>query len=221
MKPLSLAPNLADQVYEAVLEEICSGVLAPGQPVVQEQIADALDVSRQPVVQALVLLKKQGFVEPAGRKGHRVSSLDPKLTHQVYAIRGALDRLAAREAAGNPAARSVLSIELDKGKTVFEGGDIKAMIAADAAFHQAIYRLAENPLISQTADVHWRHIRRTMGAVLRDGGWRKSVWPEHAAIADAIISGDRKLAGKLAERHVTGAAEFLAAQLRRNIALSA
>lgn len=221
MKPIALTPNLVDQVYDAVLEAICSGALGPGEPVVQEQIAESLNVSRQPVVQALVLLKKQGFVEPAGRKGHRVTPLDPNLARRVYAIRGALDRLAAREAAGNPDAKSVLPKALSVGKGLVATGSVADLIEADAAFHQAIYALADNPLIAETSDVHWRHIKRVMGAVLRDGAQRHSVWAEHEAIAAAIMAGDAKQAGKLAEKHVTRAASYLIGQLEQDLALSA
>ncbi len=221
MKPLAFTPNLVDQVYEAVLDAICNGSLAPGEPVVQEQVADSLNVSRQPVVQALVLLKKQGFVEPAGRKGHRVAPLDPAIARRVYAIRGALDRLAAREAARNPAAEAELTDALSKGRALLSNGTVADLIAADVAFHQTIYTLAGNPLIAQTADVHWRHIRRLMGAVLRDGTQRESVWSEHSMIADAIIAGDADLAATLAEQHVTGAADYLISQLEQDLAISA
>lgn len=221
MKPLALAPNLVDQVYDALLDAICSGRLAPGEPVVQEQVAESLNVSRQPVVQALVLLKKQGFIEPAGRKGHRVAPLDPELARRVYSIRGALDRLAAREASGNPDAGAALSDALEKGLALVSSGSVADLIQADAAFHQTIYTLAGNPLIAQTADVHWRHIKRVMGAVLRDGAQRESVWSEHAKIAEAIIAGKADLADSLAERHVTQAAEYLIAQLKQDLAISA
>lgn len=221
MKPLAFTPNLVDQVYDAVLDAICSGSLGPGAPVVQEQIAESLNVSRQPVVQALVLLKKQGFVEQAGRKGHRVTPLDPGLARRVYAIRGALDRLAAREASGNPEASTVLPEALEKGRVLISSGSIADLIEADVAFHQTIYALAGNPLIAETTDVHWRHIKRLMGAVLRDGSQRQSVWSEHADIAQAIIDGDAKRAGKLAEKHVTQASEYLIAQLEQDLAISA
>ena len=217
MKPLSTVPNLVDQVYERVLDEICTGRLAPGTQIVQEQVAEQLNVSRQPVIQALMLLKKQGFVEPAGRKGHRVTFLNPIFARRVYAVRGALDRLAAAEAAGNPAAGITMGNALATGLTLVESGDVADLIEADVTFHQAIYTLADNPLIAQTTDVHWRHIRRIMGQVLRDRDQRASVWDEHSRIADAIITGQADRAGELAERHVTEAAGNLVAQLEQEL----
>lgn len=221
LRPLSVTPNLVDRVYDAIADAICSGEMSPGMPLVQEQIAEALEVSRQPVVQALVLLKKQGFVEAAGRKGHRVTFLDPELARQVYAIRSALDRLAAREAAANPMASGPLEAALERGRRVLCAGVVGDLISADASFHQVIYGLANNPLIAQTSEVHWRHMERIMGAVLRNRDQRQNVWVEHEEIAAAICVGDADQAGDLAERHVTGAAAQLIAQLEEDLALSA
>ncbi len=220
MNPVVAVPNLVDQVYETVLEAICAGDLRPGEPVVQERIAEELAVSRQPVVQALVLLKKQGFVEPQGKKGHRVTDLSPALAQRIYAIRAALDRLAAMEVAraapNEPGIVTALKDILKTGRAIVASGSVADLIAADVNFHQTLYALSGNPMIAQTAEVHWHHIRRIMGAVLRDSGQRDDVWREHTDIVMAIIDGDPEQAGQLAERHVTAAAAMLVAHLERS-----
>ena len=45
-------------------------------------------------------------------------------------------------------------------------------------------------LIAETANHHWPHIRRAMGAVLQTVGLRRPVWDEHESILQAINSGD-------------------------------
>lgn len=232
MQPISSQPQLADQVYTALLDAIGSGRLAPGMPLVQERLATELNVSRQPVVQALLLLKTQGFVEAAGRRGLQVARLDPQTARRVYAVRGALDRLAARAAAqtvtdtaANRTARRTaeerLQTPLEAGRQAVAEGRVPALIEADIAFHQTIYSLSDNPLIAQSAEVHWFHIRRIMGAVLRDHNQRNTVWREHQAIADAILAGDVERAGALAEAHVEAAAAMLIGRLEDRLALSA
>ena len=52
---IEVAPDLVDQVYRALLGAISSGELAPGERLTQEDIAQRLSVSRQPVLQALRL----------------------------------------------------------------------------------------------------------------------------------------------------------------------
>jgi DNA-binding FadR family transcriptional regulator len=89
------------------------------------------------------------------------------------------------------------------------------MIAADLAFHAAIYAAAGNPLIEQSARLHWQHLRRVMGAVLQQMGQRQSVWDEHQAIADAIAAGDGERAGRLIEEHSRRSSDSLAGRLRR------
>jgi len=49
MKAIATQPNLVDQVKDALLAEIASGKMSPGERIIQEQIALALGVSRQPV----------------------------------------------------------------------------------------------------------------------------------------------------------------------------
>jgi len=58
-----------------------------------------LNVSRQPVLQALLLLRKQGFVRETGRRGLVVAELDPRFIGQLYEVRAALDGAACRGAA--------------------------------------------------------------------------------------------------------------------------
>jgi DNA-binding GntR family transcriptional regulator len=62
-------PNLTEQVYQRLLRAICDGELAPGARHMQEELAAALATSRQPVLQALCLLKQDGFAIEAGRRG--------------------------------------------------------------------------------------------------------------------------------------------------------
>jgi DNA-binding GntR family transcriptional regulator len=53
MKSMAVAPSLAEQVRDAVLDEIATGRWPAGSRVIQEQLAQQLGVSRQPVQQAL------------------------------------------------------------------------------------------------------------------------------------------------------------------------
>lgn len=66
MELLQIQPSLADQVHQATLSEIAGGKMTPGARIIQEQIARDLGVSRQPVQQALALLRKQGVLQGRG-----------------------------------------------------------------------------------------------------------------------------------------------------------
>ena len=205
------APDLVDLVYTRLLAAISDGSLAPGQRVTQEEIAEQLAVSRQPVLQALRLLKKDGFILDAPGRGVLVAPLDVKTVLQVYEIRGALDGLAARLAAARKTRLDPVLIE--QGRKAARGKNVNAMIEADLAFHNAIYAASGNPLLAQSAHQHWHHLRRVMGAVLQQTVQRKAVWDEHETIAKAIAAGDGERAARLIEQHSRRAGENLAREL--------
>ena len=208
---LQVAPDLVDQVYRALLDAISDGSLAPGARVTQEDLAEQLAVSRQPVLQALRLLKKDGLLLDAPGRGLRVAPLDAEWLARVYEVRGALDALAARLAA---ARRAVIDPRLiEQGRRAARGRHVKAMIEADIGFHTAIYAASGNPLIEQSAQLHWVHLRRVMGAVLQSSPQRETIWDEHAAIAAAIAAGDAKRATALVEHHGRQASDNLLARL--------
>ena len=206
--------TLSEVVYTRLLDAICAGDLAPGEALVQEKLAATLGVSRQPVLQALAILRREGFVEPADRRGYRVTDLSGEMVAQVYELRGALDRLAAGAAAkrAGPDARQRLEAVMREGDAALAAGDTARLIAADVAFHETIYALARNPLVEEAAAQPWRHIRRAMGAVLRDTAGRRGVWSEHRRIADAIIAGDVAGAEEAAAHHAAVAADRMLAE---------
>jgi DNA-binding GntR family transcriptional regulator len=208
---LEASPDLVDRVYRTLTDAISDGSLAPGERITQEDIAQQLAVSRQPVLQALRLLKKDGFVQDAPGRGLQVAPLDPQHTRNLYQVRGALDALAARLAAQRRYCMDPALLQA--GRRAARGSDVKAMIDADVAFHAALYEAAGNPLIGETAQLHWRHLRRVMGAVLRQMRQREALWDEHEAIAEAIAGGDAELAARLIEEHGRKASETLAARL--------
>ncbi|MDC1198805.1 GntR family transcriptional regulator [bacterium] len=101
MKPILAAPSLTDQVYDAIVDDICDGSLPAGAHLVQERLASKLGVSRQPVQQAMALLKANGMVEEIGGRGLRVAPLDLTQMRQRYEIRGGARR-PRRAACGRP-----------------------------------------------------------------------------------------------------------------------
>ena len=219
---LETSPDLADQVYRVLLDAISAGSLKPGQRITQEVLAEQLAVSRQPVTQALKLLKKDGFVQDApitgglaGRsRGLQVAPLDAHWIAQVYEVRSALDVLATRLAASRGTVIDPALIA--NGRAAVKRDDIKAMIDADLAFHTALYRAAGNPLIEQSALLHWHHIRRAMGEALQSSLLREPVWDEHEAIANAVNLGDAALAEQLMQRHCSHSSTNMGAQMDSN-----
>ena len=230
MKPLAVHPNLTQQVYEAIVDEICDGNLQAGAHLVQEDLAKRLGVSRQPIQQAMALLKADGMVVEIGRRGLQVTPLDLDLMRNHYEIRAALDRLAVRlsaaRVAGDPSASRAIARRggeiLLRGQAAVARGAVGEQVREDEAFHTMLYESSGNPLLARAAEPHWRYLRRAMGEVLRHAEPPREIWRQHAEILGAVAAGDADRAGTLAVEHDLRAAETLNAALAiRNAAAAA
>ncbi len=214
VKPVSQPPDLVNQVYISLRDAICEGQLVPGERLNQDQLAVQLQVSRQPVGQAIQLLKSQGFVRDTGRRGVEISQLSIEQITGLYQIRAALDGLAAREAAIHNPTKALTggSTLIEIGREKCRSGSIMEMIHADMEFHRFIYQISGNPVIDRTVAPHWYHLLRIMGQVLQSTPPLQQIWDEHAAILKAIDSGDSGQAQHLACQHGEQAAAKLAQQ---------
>jgi DNA-binding GntR family transcriptional regulator len=221
MIPLEPAPNLTDQVYARILEAITDRTLLPGQRVTQNELAERLGVSRQPVSHALHLLHRQGLLAESGRRGFEVTQLDPQRIRQLYEVRGALDALAARMAAGrvrtDATGRAQLEAALRAGRAIDKKTPLARLVALDVDFHSAIYRLAGNPAIEEIIAPQWPHMRRSMATVLAELDYRQSAWSEHETIAAHILSGNARAAAASAEAHAQVAGQRTEERLKTHV----
>lgn len=215
MEVLITQPNLAEQVRKAIVSEIAAGKLKPGERIIQEQIAQVLGVSRQPVQQALLLLKNQGVLRDAAGRGLVVTSLDPKQVRHMYEIRAVIEGLAFRKAAeNNPERAKKLGPALIlHGRKSVKSGAVAQMIAADIKFHDFIYSLSENPLIAPSMEVQWTNTQRVMGEVLIRDETPRDIWDQHEAMLQAVMAGDAMTAETMARQHITQAADFMIQRL--------
>jgi DNA-binding GntR family transcriptional regulator len=218
MIPLDPQPNLIDQVYGRILEAIIDRTLPPGQRIRQNELAEKLGVSRQPVSHALHLLHRQGLVAESGRRGFEVTQLDPQRIRQLYEVRGAIDALAARLAAErtrtDAAGRARLEAALRAGRAIDNKTKLARLIALDVDFHSAIYSLSGNPAIEEMIAPQWPHMRRSMATVLAELDYRESAWSEHEAIAAHVFAGNAKAAEAAALAHAQTAGRMTEERLR-------
>src|SRR5258707_8677673 len=218
MIPLDPDPQPDRPVFCGDLEAITDRTLPPGHRIRQNELAEKLGVSRQPVSHALHLLHRQGLVAESGRKGFEVTQLDPLRIRQLYEVRGAIDALAARLAArrvkADAAGRAPPAAALHAGCATDRATPLPQLIAFDVDFHRAIYRLSGNPAIEEMIAPQWPHMRRSMATVLAELDYRDSAWAEHETIAAQILAGNAKAAEAAALAHAQTAGRMTEARLK-------
>lgn len=216
MKTLQLPPTLVEQVHKAILSDIATGKLPSGTRIIQEQIAQELGVSRQPVQQALTLLRKEGVLQDAPGRGLLVAPLDLQHVRNMYDVRAVIEGLAFRKAAEHSA-----GLVAHKGAALIRAGrkaaasqSVGAMIAADMAFHNFVYALSGNPLVVPAMETHWTQAQRVMGEVLLREDKPRDIWDQHEALLAAVAAGKPAQAERLARQHITEAADFMIERLQ-------
>jgi DNA-binding GntR family transcriptional regulator len=218
MRILTPQATRVDQVYEAILAEISAGKFGPDERLIQEEIAESLGVSRQPVQQALLLLRSQGLLRDAPGRGLMVGPLDPQYVRNLYEVREMLDGLACSKAAerARAGAKQDGPAYITRGRAAVKSRSIARMIAADMEFHFFLYGLSGNPLVAEVSGPHWSYLRRVMGEVLLYDETPGDIWDQHQAILDAVAAGDSTTAGNLAREHIALAADSLTARIARH-----
>lgn len=216
MKVLQAAPSLVEQVHKAILSEIAGGQLRPGERIIQEQLAQQLGVSRQPIQQALTLLRKEGVLSDAPGRGLQVAPIDLEHVRHMYEVRAVIEGLAFRKAAEHhtPQAAAEGAALIKAGRKAAGKRSFSDLIAADMAFHDFIYRLSGNPLVAPAMETHWTQTQRVMGEVLMRDDKPRDIWDQHEALLAAVAAGDGEGAERLARRHILDAADFMIERLR-------
>lgn len=207
MDALVAPKKLVDQAYDTILDAICDGTLKPGERLTQESVAERLNVSRQPIHNALLVLKAQGFVREAGRRGLSVVPLDPKLFEAIYQFRSAVEPLAVALATPRLSSEAIKKGRalIGRGKSAARKRDNNALLAADMAFHSFIYEWSGNSLILNTMRLNWHHLRRAMREVLQLPGLADRVWKEHEAIFESMAAQRAGESASLMHYHVVAA----------------
>ena len=202
---------LREVVCESLREAIRSGILKPGERIMEIQLAEELGVSRTPVREAIRKLELEGYVVMMPRRGTYVASMSIRDINEIFEIRTALESLS-----NGLAADHITDDELEHLQRLLviiggyiKEGNIEKIVETDIEFHDLMYHAARNErlvgIISNLRDQLTRF--RTLS--MSYPGRLEETLEEHRMIVEAIASGDRKAASRAAERHMENSEKTL------------
>jgi len=199
---------LREIVLEALRDAIVSGILEPGERLMEIQLAEEMGVSRTPVREAIRKLELEGFIVMIPRKGAYVAGVSYKDIKDVFEIRAALEGLAA-----GLAAEKVTDEEIEQLERILhyekEPDTLDEMVQNDTDFHAFLYKAARNDkLIGILANLR-ENVQRYRTTSLAVPGRVKYAIQEHREIVDAVARHDVEEARNLAAAHIENAAEVM------------
>ncbi|WP_236788682.1 GntR family transcriptional regulator [Amycolatopsis sp. GM8] len=192
---------LRERVYQAMQELIISRQLAPGQHLVESELAEMLGVSRQPIREALQLLNSEGWVDLRPGYGAFVHAPADSEVDQLLAVRSILESESARLAAEHADEASVQRLRdiCAGGEAALASDDIDGMVAANAELHRVVTELSGNQVLLDFVTQVDRRVRWYYTPIARQRG--KKSWQEHGKLIDAIARGDADRAAQIMREH--------------------
>jgi DNA-binding GntR family transcriptional regulator len=199
------------RVATVLREAILSGSLLPGAPLIEKTIAEDLEISRAPVREAIRTLAKEGLVESIPYKGSRVRVLYARDVHEVYSMRGLLERYAVRQVlAAHPAVDlAPLETACVAMEAAAAAGDARALTDADERFHEALIALPDHELLLgmwNLIELRARHAMALRNVQMGDLG---AVAANHRAIVATLRAGDLDGTLRLVTEHVESGAQLI------------
>lgn len=204
--------GLAEEVCGRLREAIFRLELAPGERLGEVELAEALSVSRGPVREALVRLQLEGLVTRDWHRGACVTELSLRGAEEIYSLRMAIESLAMKRAVRYAGEADIAGLagSIELLANAVRTGDKFEMVRMDIAFHDGVYRAANNSRLYEA----WTNLRSQVTFYLahrQEGAeeYPKSVVSQHRGLLATIVERDEPAAIALAETHLEEAYERL------------
>lgn len=190
--PDNSSGSLADRVATQLQDAIISGAIDLGETLSEEAIADALEVSRTPVRQALQLLQSRGLVQIRPRSGTVVFEPSEAQIGELCDFRVTLERQASQWAFQRQRATSATSLAavVETMEQAISDRDMVAYGRADTAFHEVFFRGCDNSYLWASYTFTFAQVAalRTHLAAYTDTEPMTSM-ADHRALRDIFDSG--------------------------------
>lgn len=200
--PIQRGGPLRERVRAALEDLIIHGVLEPGEHLREEVLAERLDVSRQPVREALQLLAQSRFVDLRSGRGAFVHLPTRGEVDDVFHVRSLLEAENARLAATRiePDGLERLAEICASGTAAVETGDKRVLVDLNRDFHELVTHHAGNAVLAEMLEALQLRIDWYLASIIIDRA--PASWRQHREIYAALATPDPARAAALMAEHV-------------------
>jgi DNA-binding GntR family transcriptional regulator len=211
-RPVSPRNSLTERAYTEIRRRILENELSAGTQVLEQELAEMLEMSRTPVREAMVRLADEGMVEVRPRHGMRVLPISADDMREIYDVLTALESMAAERVAArgvSPEELRALKQAVADMDAALAVDDLRTWAAADERFHLLLVEYCDNERLRALVSGYWDQSHRvrlvTLGLRPKPVDSNK----DHAAVVDAIARGDAVAARRLHRQHRVRSGETL------------
>ncbi|MBB5755088.1 GntR family transcriptional regulator [Prosthecomicrobium pneumaticum] len=191
MAVLERGPSLTDQAAEEIRARIVRGVFQLGEPLSEIALANELGVSKTPVREALMELKRQGLVEVHPQRGTFVFDMNATQVEQLSEQRAILETAALALALGKD--RAALGRRwreiVEAMRQALTEDDAERYRTLDGDFHRTMFELADNPFLLEAFDLIAFRVQALRNRLSRDPDLNSTSFQEHIRLAEMVEGG--------------------------------
>jgi DNA-binding GntR family transcriptional regulator len=205
---------MVDSAYEQIRRRILDNTWPPGHRALEQEVAEALSMSRTPVREALIRLHNEELVEVIPRHGMRVLPVSPHTMREIYQILTALECMAAELLASRMPSSKDLKPLIDATKAMdkaLKANDLDAWASADERFHSQLVDLAGNRQLRTTVLNYADRAHRARMFTLRLRPKPVNSTKEHMQMVERLRAGDAAGAAAVTRAHRERASRELVA----------
>jgi DNA-binding GntR family transcriptional regulator len=203
-KPTAVPRTRTESLRIQLADQIVSGVLEPGAPLDEQELAARFGVSRTPVREAIRQLSSSGLVSVRPHRGAVVALPTPKQLNDMFEAMAELEALCA-----GLAAKSMTLIERNELRALHERmepiageEDAERYRERNEAFHSAIYNGSHNGYLAELALITRSRVAPFRRAQFNASGRLASSHREHDRIVQAILQADESAAVTAMRDHI-------------------
>lgn len=195
---------LRDVVFNTLRQAILKGELAPGERLMEIQLAEKLGVSRTPIREAIRKLELEGLVLMIPRKGAEVAKISEKSLKDVLEVRRSLEELAIELACQRMNEDDME--DLRKAEEIFRSavktGSSMELAEFDEAYHDVIYNATRNMRLVQILYNLREQMYRYRLEYIKDEDKRQILLIEHDKIMKALMARHVAEAKRAVREHI-------------------
>lgn len=206
-----------NEVYQKIKNMMYYNELAPGQKLIYQDLANKLNISVTPVIQALKRLEYSNLVYYRQNKGYFVGEITPAEVKELYEAREALEIKIVPSIIQNLTLNKLNKIKQKFRTYKSTDRDRRLLILNDARFHLEIAKLSNNKVVQRLlAGIMEEICLKYRPEYMGDERIRESI-QEHRAILEALEKKDVEKAIKEIQRHNRAGCNHVANSLRNNV----
>jgi DNA-binding GntR family transcriptional regulator len=193
---------MSDRIKRVLMQRISDGTYAPGERLIELQIAREFNTSQAPIREALCELEAMRVVETQPYKGTRVRQVSSKELQECLQIRAVLEQLAA-ELADDTLKEKIPLLKKAALETVeaAKQRDVSRYSEANVRFHRLIVECSNNETLVRVWDSLAPEVRMQLSASMHADKLKEGA-QDHLDIVEAFAEGDNRFAAKLLRKHL-------------------